>query len=411
MYYKIKNVIIGIFALSISVCSICLAKTAPSENRAKAGKTIYIKLKLNSSTSFKVSTAPLKYNKHLAFSFTLDDGYHSAYLCAFKLLNGGQVSPPAPDEYHSDQGGDGTYSKGLFYSDGCNNQIPFKLGIALNAGLVADHPENRGRLSWAEVNEMYNNGWNILNHGYYHRTKHGTDFNTEVIQNIQSVKQHTGLTMSQFVVPGGESDPGYEHEYEKDAFHNGAFSVASYKGAGPIIHTDKPVKLEEMIYARDFIQSSAENINLASVDKHINVIDSLMKLPQTVWYNGFTHSVGNGNLWNLSMLFPEFKHYMVSIAEKYGTKGTDQLWMAPWQEVYEYIWLRDHVKVSFQQHGSEVVIKLDVPEIPSSFKYAAVSLNIQTKTGFTVSPAVSTLKITHNGAKAHNLLNIALNDI
>lgn len=428
MYHKTRNTLIGIFALLSGIYTSCAAKTGttlkiPAAGKTgislktsataktdTAGKTIYIRLKLNSLSKFKVSTAPLKYNKHAAFSFTLDDGYRSAYLCAFKLLNGGQISPAAPDEYHSDQGGDGTYSKGLFYSDGCGHQVPFKLAVALNAGLLADHPENRGRLSWAEVKEMYDHGWNFLNHGYYHRTKHGTDFNAEVVQNIQSVKEHIGLTMSQFVVPGGESDPGYEHEYEKDAFNNGSFSVASYKGAGPVIHTDKPLNLKDMVYARDFMQSAGEKLNLSLADQHVKVIDSLMKLPQTVWYNGFTHSVGNGNLWNLSMLFPEFKHYMITIAEKYGTSGTDQLWMAPWQEVYEYIWLRDHTRVSFKQHGRDIVIRLDVPEIPSSFKYAAVSLNVKTESGFKVNPAGSLVKITDNGLKAHNLLNVTLNN-
>lgn len=78
----------------------------------------------------------------MAFSFTLDDGYRSAFTCAYPLLNGELVSPSIPDEYHNDSGGDGESSTGLFYTDSCGNKITFRLAVALNAGIVYDHPDN-----------------------------------------------------------------------------------------------------------------------------------------------------------------------------------------------------------------------------------------------------------------------------
>ena len=88
--------------------------------------TISFKIKLKSANKIKAAISPLKYNKHLAYSFTLDDGYRSAYLTAFPLLNGGKISNPDKNEWKIDQGGDGTTSEGLFYSDGMGNKIPFK---------------------------------------------------------------------------------------------------------------------------------------------------------------------------------------------------------------------------------------------------------------------------------------------
>lgn len=181
---------------------------------SKAQNVVYIKLHLQKPGKLSAEAARLKYNKHTAFSFTLDDGYRSAFTCAYPLLNGGMVSPSIPDEYHNNSGGDGQYSPGLFYSDGCGKQIPFKLAVALNAGIVYDHPENRARLSWPEVTQLYQSGWDILNHGYHHLSKHGTDYNSEVLQNIKTVQDKLGFTMTQFVVPGGDHDPGYEHLYE-----------------------------------------------------------------------------------------------------------------------------------------------------------------------------------------------------
>lgn len=193
--------------LSMVIHTLCMGKGYP-QAVSKAGmapQTIEVKLRLRSSSAVVVSPAPLKYNKHLALSFTLDDGYRSAYLTAFPLLHGGKISPPFPDEWKNDEGGDGSYSDGLYYSDGCGKAVPFKLAAAINGAGIRSAPQNRGALSWPEVKELYAAGWDILNHGYHHATKHGTDYEQEVIQNQLAVKKQLGFTMSHFIVPGGEA--------------------------------------------------------------------------------------------------------------------------------------------------------------------------------------------------------------
>ena len=370
---------------------------------------ISFKIKLKSVQKIKIETAPLKYNKHLAYSFTLDDGYRSAYITAFPLLNGGKISAPAISEWKNDQGGDGTNSKGLFYSDGLGNKIPFKLALAINGGAIGDAPQNRGHLSWAEVKEMYDAGWDILNHGLHHATKHGTNFLTEVTENTTSIQKNLGFTMSQFVVPGGESDPGYQLEYERDALANGSFSVASYVGAGPVIKVDQKVNLDKMIYARTFVQSSKDTITFKTMDRFLATFDSVAKLPNPIWYNEFTHGVGNGDLWNLSMRFPDFKYYMTTIANKYGSTGNDSIWMAPWQEVYEYIWLRDKVKINYKQKDKEVLVTIELPEIPETFRYRAISLIVDTKSKFEIESKESHIAISSDGKTTHKLINLQFN--
>jgi len=365
---------------------------------------IYINLILKKAAPVSVSKAPLKYNKQMAFSFTLDDGYRSAYLTAFPLLNGGKISGPSPDEWRNDEGGDGSYSKGLFYSDGCHHNVPFRIAEAINAGNITDQSESRGHLSWAEVKALYNGGWDILNHGYHHATKHGTDFNYEVQQNITTVKQQMGFTMTQFVVPGGESDPGYEHDYERAAIKYGNNAVASIKGVGPVIPVDAPVNLTAMIYARDFIQSVGSDDNHNTANRSLKLLDSIISLNKPVWFNEFSHGTGNSNLWGLSMRFTEFKYYMTSIAQKYGAAGKDNIWMAPWQEVYEYIWLRDRIKISTVKKGKQVMVKIEVPNLPEGFRHKAVSLLVKTTGDFTVVPQGNNLKVTSSG----QLINLEL---
>ncbi|MEN2415225.1 polysaccharide deacetylase family protein [Flavobacterium mesophilum] len=377
------------------------------EKDSSKPKTISFKIKLKSADNVKIAVAPLKYNKHLAYSFTLDDGYRSAYLTAFPLLNGGKISNSSINEWKIDQGGDGTTSEGLFYSDGMGNKIPFKLALAINGGSIRDLPENRGHLSWAEVKEMYNAGWDILNHGFHHATKHGTNYLTEVNENKTSIKQNIDFTMSHFVVPGGEGDEKYYLEYEKEALNNGHFSVASYYGVGPVFKVDSKVDLDKMISARTFVQSSKDTITFKTMDRYLKTLDSIVKQSNTVWFNEFTHGTGNTNLWNLSMRFPEFKYYMTTLANKYGLKGNDSIWMAPWQEVYEYIWLRDRIKVDFQQKNKEVTVTIQLPEIPETFRNRHISLNIETSSKFEIE-STKNLKIKDDGKTTHKQILIQL---
>ncbi|WP_086065447.1 polysaccharide deacetylase family protein [Flavobacterium saccharophilum] len=394
--------------LLISTSSYCFGSNSYFKTDSSKTKTISFKIKLKSVEKVKIQAADLKFNKHIAYSFTVDDGYRSAYLTAFPLFNGGKISPPMMNEWKNDQGGDGTISKGLFYSDGLGNKIPFKLGLAINGGAIGDLPANRGHLSWSEVKELYSAGWDILNHGLHHATKHGTNFLTEVTENTTSIKQNLGFTMSHFVVPGGESDPGYHLEYERDALANGSFSVASYVGAGPVIKVDKKVNLDKMIYARTFIQSSKDTIGFKTMDRFLTTFDSVAKLAGPIWYNEFTHGVGNSNLWNLSMRFPDFKYYMTAIANKYGANGNDSIWMAPWQEVYEYIWLRDRIKINFEQNNKEGIVKIELPEIPKNFRYKDISLVVETSSRFEIESNSPDFKISSDGKTKHKLITIHL---
>lgn len=387
-------------------CFTCFSNEVIEKDSSKS-KIISFKIKLKSAENVQVRVAPLKYNKHFAYSFTLDDGYRSAYLTAFPLLNGGKISNPDKNEWKIDQGGDGTTSKGLFYSDGFGNKIPFKLALAINGGVIRDLPANRGHLSWPEIKEMYNAGWDILNHGFHHATKHGTNYLSEVTENTASIKQNLDFTMSHFVVPGGEGDEKYYLEYEKEALNNAHFSVASYYGVGPVFKVDSKVNLDKMITARTFVQSSKDSTSFKIMDRYLKTIDSIIKQPNPIWFNEFTHGTGNINLWNLSMRFPDFKYYMTTLADKYGVKGNDSVWMAPWQEVYEYIWLRDRIKMDYTQKGKDVEVKIVIPEIPGAFRYREITLAIETSSKFGIESGKD-LIIKDDGKTNHKLIHLKL---
>lgn len=404
---RIKLILFAFILLINSAC-FCFENNFNAKTDSSKTKLISFKIKLKSDNKVKINPAALKFNKHFVYSFTLDDGYRSAYLTAFPLLNGGKISNPDKNEWKIDQGGDGTISKGLFYSDGFGNKIPFKLALAVNGGSIRDLPANRGHLSWSEIKEMYNAGWDILNHGFHHATKHGTNYLKEVTENTTSIKQNLDFTMSHFVVPGGEGDAGYHLEYEKEALTNGSFSVASYAGIGPVFKVDSKVNLDKMITARTFLQSSKDTISFKTMDRYLKTLDSIVKQPNPIWFNEFTHGTGNTNLWNLSMRFPDFKYYMTALADKYGVNGNDSIWMAPWQEVYEYIWLKDRIKVDYVQKNKEIEVTVELPEIPQTFRYREISLVIDSSSKFEIELNNPDFKIIDDGKTTHKQILIQL---
>ncbi len=388
---------------------ICIAGLAFSglAQTNQGTKTVQIRLKLQSDAAISINKAAFKYNKHTAFSFTLDDGYRSAFLCGYPLLNGGKISPPFTEEWGHDEGGDGSSSKGLYYSDGCGKPIAYKMAVAINGASLKQIPANRGNLSWAEVHTLYQSGWDILNHSYRHSTKHGTDYEDEVVQNNAIVTEKLGFHMTQFVVPGGESDPGYDMEYAKAAFKNGIRAVATTSGAGPAIDVSQPLNLDAMIYNRSFIKSEAGK-GQEVIDQSLQNIQALTKKAEPIWYNQFSHGVGNTNLWGISLVFKDFKYYMTTLAKTHGIEGADDLWMAPWQEVYEYLWLRDRIQVKTRKKGLEVFIELSIPAIPDNFRYRSISLAVGTPSKFSIITGNKNLKINANGSGKHDLINIDL---
>jgi hypothetical protein len=110
-----------------------------------------------------VSKAVLRYDKDFAYSFTLDDATIDAVTTVLPVMKGGVVR------------GNGAAFAGLFYTDGCGNSIPFKAGIAWNSANqfgVDVHTGNvSDQLSWGQLDTLYDEGWDVMNHSYSHKSR------------------------------------------------------------------------------------------------------------------------------------------------------------------------------------------------------------------------------------------------
>lgn len=351
-----------------------------------------------------ISKAPLKYNKKFAYSFTLDDGLASAYSNVLPMLKGGKAS-------------NGTHYQGFFYTDGCGHNIPFKAGVAWNSvnnvGLDI-HIDNPSCLTWQQLDTLCNTGWDILNHGYSHKTR-GYDnnglpnlslpdkvYDEEINANIEKVTLMTQnkIKMTHFVVPSG--DNGY---YER-AFANGAKAVYDQNwqipGGGPGLMVTNPLDYYRFLLNRNVISNDAKAANrlidlTANTSTHEN---------QNYWVNGFTHDVetkaSSGGV-DIDTLF----QHMAYVEKTYGAKGQDQIWMAPLQEVFEYCTLRDYIKFTWKQESNKVYIDFDLAQIPDDLRWGSLTLKIDSDQNFSTVEIIGMPNTTFKGnTNTDKLINL-----
>jgi hypothetical protein len=358
-------------------------------------------LTLDSTVSdFSIKPAPLKYNKDFAWSFTLDDGLVSAFLVAFPYLNGGQVAPSYVDQWGHDQGGDGLRYPGLFFTDGCGNRIPFRAAVAINGRSIVDSPAgdktppaappaagkvpvaHPGNLSWQQIRDMYAAGWDVFNHGFTHATGKGVDEDAEVRKNNQAAAGHLGFQMSQFVVPGGKDDNISQEPYAQAAFaqgmtavHCGAFPRDwALPGEGDRPGSNWPEHLRtgrEFISSRNLRDSSGKLFNGAAF---FGGLPGLLSAGKKAWVNVFTHSVGNDDLWGISLRFPDFKEVFDSLEARYGEKGQDNMWMASFQAVQEYLIIRQSLQYTVRRDGgTRIILVFDPAKLPRGLRHRTIS--------------------------------------
>lgn len=335
-----------------------------------ATDTIQVQITFNTPpTVCNVQKAPLKYNKDFAFSLTLDDGLADAYSVAFPLFKGGTVAA------------NGYNCPGLYYSDGCGNQLPFRGGLAINAVNDIGQDMHSGAfpdfITWTQLQDMYNHGWDVLNHSLSHRAGWtgsplpNAVYTQQVIDNTNYVQTHTSgnIRMSQFVVPSGDS------YYYPFAFNNGMKAVYNQFWMPDFqygLQVDVPLQLNNFLLNRNCMDD-----NPATLINQINSVATQSLNGNRYWWNDFTHNIScSGNPIGGGLQFSTFRQYMEHIAGNYGANGLDNVWAASLQEVQEYLVVREGSVLNWQQNGNQLTATLYLTNVPDSLRHNALTLLI-----------------------------------
>ena len=341
-----------------------------------------------------VSKAALRYNKDFAYSFTLDDCSSDHFTVAKPLFQGGVVP------------GSGYTSPGLFFTDGCGNDLPFKAGIAWNSTNSSGYGSNANDgnyMSWAQLQEVYNLGWDVLNHSFAHRAWNDITgsytYANQITQNSDNVRSHMGIEMPFFVVPSGD------YNYQDVALQVGCKAVfdqnfpqssVSYTG----IQIDDNANMTNLKAYREEITTQIENpIKLTN-------IANLSTGGSHFWYNEFGHHIDNFNTAS-PFNFYKFKDYMLNIANTYGKNGSDRVWFAPLQEVYEYVVSRQNVEFTTHlTNDNKLEITLNLEAVPTWMRRKTLTLIINSTANFSDVTLPKGFTATWHGSGTTKLLNI-----
>ena len=315
-------------------------------------------------SSLDIKKAALKYNKNFAYSLTFDDGKYDAYDYAFNLFNGGYIEEVD------------THSDGLFYTDGCGNDLNFTAGIALNSvnsSFTDLHINTPDYMTWSEISEAYNAGWNIYNHSYSHAAWGETDHQFQVEENNSHVFNKTGIEMRHFVIPSGDL------AYSDVAFNNGMLAVYSNKvqfsGYPSGIDIDNGYNFYQQQIYRRFLND--DNYDISNISERMDQVANSTNENNHIWYSEFTHRIRN-QVTGGSLIWPTFEYYMHDISNKYGKDGLDNIWFTGMEDVLDYLMIREGTELNFVLDGNIAYIYLDFELIPENLPQYDLSIQVNT---------------------------------
>lgn len=354
--------------------------------------TIFFDNALSSPPS--VSKAPLKYNKDFAYSLTLDDATSDAFTHAMPLLRGGNLK-----EFD-------TPFLGLFYTDGCGNDVPFRAGIAWNSATINGNDTHNGDvqgiMTWRQLDSLYDYGWDVMNHSYSHKSVFTNQMSTldyvnEVVKNQAAVREKTAkhIEMPVFVVPSGDV------AYQEIALQFGSKVIFDQSGNNLIgfggLQIDADLNLNGLRIHRQKIEESLT----------LNQLDNVVGKSQNgghYWYNEFAHRIDNFNPYGFN--YYSFKNQMQKIADNWGKKGSDRVLMAPLQEIFEYLVLRQTVKMTTAISGQKMDITFDLSQVPTWLRRKTLTLVINSNNTFSRVDVPNNIKKTFKGIGNQKIINI-----
>ena len=390
------TVIVGRSGSLLVVCLACFVLMEAGQNAKGQERRVNLMIEYNAGipANVKVSAAILKYGKDFAYSFTFDDGNKDAFTNGFRLFSGG-YSPV-----------DGITYAGLRYTDGCGNSIPFRAGIAwitansVNKDLHVDTP---GNLTYTDAIDLDRMGWEFYNHSYNHKAwSDSIRYSWQLSANDSAFNSRTGLNLRFCIPPSGDTN------YLKPAFLLGTeacFSSSLSVTSGSMYDLTRPVMVGQPVFYRKQLSSDGVTIAEIKADTDLRIANSNKLKP--LWINDFTHRVSNEQI-SSSLEFEIFKSYFEYLEKKYGAGGLDNGLFAPCGEVFDYLLVRDLIKISHQVQGSTLRIILDYSRVPVNLRYYDITLIINSPGTIVRAYADVAGTVTHAAGNGGQLVNLKL---
>lgn len=256
-----------------------------------------------------------KYDKEFALTLTGDDALLGIYQRAFNYIYGRYVDdfPIFHEEGMSPTGGI-TPGRRLVHTDGCGNDISFRLGSNwLRGGTIHDNGLNTSPHMWWSEGVRFVDYYNgLMNHGGGDQT----DPEESIRGNQREIGENIGIFPFVLGVPGGTKGFPEAGEELDDIY---SMESGSFPGAYP-----KLSDIEGNVWKKRFARICIDSKKLADLTEMVAA-----NAAETRWINFFCHEIKNsekdvaGQL-NASECF-SFLDYLY---DTYGKGGADNIWFA-----------------------------------------------------------------------------------
>jgi len=415
---------------------------------------MYIELQFDSNPIIEIEKAPLLYDKQLALSFRLADGYRDAFVNSFAVLFG-RNSVDAEGNTHD----------GFNYTDGCGNDVPFTIDFSpIIYESTTRHDETATYwMRWSDFQKAVDFGHGLLFHGYEDTPPVDSPYN-DYLTNLQAYREMSlrrwGFDAIVATAPNGE------HEWY-DLDNKAAFFEAGYKlinliqqpVGGAVAGIPYTVPITEGI---NFNTITSSWFNIPHVypglfnGKHIIEYDTFEDLPEIgqpyilymtgVYPNGTNYrwdttlnayyvveegggsSVPIADIYELideyankpyatglnitthqvsyepdqndleGMNINYFKDMVTHFEALYGKSGTDQILFAGAGAVMDYIYTRENITINKYYESNKVIIEI-IPTDTSEIRRPSLTLKINSNI------AVKNVQIHNIDKFSQNVLN------
>ncbi|MDO4570771.1 MAG: hypothetical protein Q4D38_10330 [Planctomycetia bacterium] len=329
---------------------------------------------------------PLKFDKRLLMSYTLDDDTVTAYCNIFSCINQHWITRGVFFNHLGYPHSTGFLpEKTLGYSDGTGIEKRFAIGVAVwpqsgNKWLPNFMDEKKPPtgpydpyLKWYEIPTMLDFGCSVYEHDTCTDAILPPDASKEVRDAsykdadmiarcfpkcLEITKRNlNGRGFKVLIEPNGN------YTYCVAARKFPPIKVVVNQGAG-----GKSIKLRPLSMVPDFETSVLERrfYNNCPIEEEFAHIEKLASDPDPIWYHLSTHGASDSIMQLLRL-----------INDRWGKDGSDEVWFATVDEYYEYCFMRKGIRIEKRvKNDRQVEFLLTIPQ-DVDFHYQDLSLVVE----------------------------------
>lgn len=324
----------------------------------------------NSAGNASAKVAKLKYNKTSWASIEWDDNSLSA-LQGYNII------------------------KNKFYTDGCNNKIQYAGSIAVNGRNQFDNSEigaNNTGVTYAQLKELINAGWDVENHSYYHGPDGNYNFGSDWLKNIKTlddlIQERIQYKMNGAVVPTNYDGFPTAAKNFGYLFSTSQGTFDDFEPAG------KPT-------FKEYFDFDLAPLNFSSFNRIF--YDDWNQLEKSV-KNSISEIATRNNHYFRFASHGIDEAALKRILDYFELMSNDRFLFIPTREIMEYRIVAGQ-PIKYEQEGNKLIIEIDGSAIPDRFRWRDLSFVVTSGSKITSVNVISGIDKTSFNANT-GLVNI-----